>query len=101
MARRRRWTRRALRRLDEIAAYIAQDNPTRATSFVRELREKVDLLAEHPLGKPGRIYGTRELVLHKHYIAIYRVKGDEVQILTLLHAAQQLPDGSVHLQADP
>jgi addiction module RelE/StbE family toxin len=97
MARKLRWTRRALRRLDEIAAYIAQDNPTRATSFVRELREKVDLLAEHPLGKSGRIYGTRELVLHKHYIAVYRVKGDEVQILTLLHTAQRvspLPGGS-------
>ncbi len=37
MARELRWTRSALARLDVIATYIAQDNPVRATSFVREL----------------------------------------------------------------
>lgn len=89
MLRSLRWTRRALGRLDEIAAFIAQDNPTRATSFVNELREKVDILREHLSGKAGRVYGTKELVLHKHYIAVYRVKGDEVHILTVLHTAQK------------
>jgi plasmid stabilization system protein ParE len=64
--------------LDEIAACISQDNPDRATSFVRELRAKLDILGEHQLGKPGRVYGTGELVLHKHCVAVYRVKGDEV-----------------------
>jgi plasmid stabilization system protein ParE len=28
-------------------------------------------------------------VLHKHYIAVYRVQGDEVQVLTVLHTAQK------------
>lgn len=89
MVRRLRWTRRALRRLDEIAAFIAQDNPPRATSFVFELRDKMNLLREHPLGRPGRVFGTKEMVLHKHYVAVYRVKDDEVQILTVLHTAQK------------
>lgn len=89
MARELRWTRRALARLDEIATYIARDNPVRAASFVRELRDKLDLLREYPLGRPGRVYGTRELVLHKHYVAVYRVQGDVVQVLTVLHTAQQ------------
>jgi addiction module RelE/StbE family toxin len=89
MVRKLRWTHRALGRLDEIAAYIAQDDPIRATSFVRELREKVNILKEHQLGKPGRVYGTKELVLHTHYLAVYRVKDDEVQILTILHTAQK------------
>lgn len=35
-----------------------------------------------------RVFGTKELVLQKNYLAVYRVKGDEVQILTILHAAQ-------------
>ena len=43
MARELRWTRRALARLDDIAAYIAQNNPVRATRFVRELRVKATL----------------------------------------------------------
>lgn len=89
MVRKLRWTRRALRRLEEIATYIAQDNPARATTFVSELRDKVTHLAEHQLGKPGRVFGTRELVLHRHYVVVYRVKEDEVHILTLLHTAQQ------------
>ncbi len=92
MARKLRWTRRALARLDEIAAYIARDSASRATSFVRELREKVNILSEHQLGRPGRVYGTRELVFQKHYLPVYRVKDDEVQILTVLHTAQKQTD---------
>ena len=84
-----RWTRRALKRLDEIAAFIAEDNPTRASSFVSELAEKVALLARHQLGRASQVYGAKELVIHKHYVAVYRVKGDEVHILTILHTAQQ------------
>ena len=83
------WARRALARLDEIASYIAQDNPVRASTFVREVRDKLDILREHQLGKPGRVYGTRELVLHKHYVAVYRVHANEVHVLTVPHTAQQ------------
>lgn len=89
MARKLRWTRRALGRIDEIAAYIAKDNPTRAQSFVRELRQKLEILKTHQIGASGRVYGTKELVLHPNYVAVYRVKGDEVQILTVLHTAQR------------
>jgi hypothetical protein len=41
---------------------------------MRELREKVSILTEHQLGMPGRVFGTKELVLHKHYVAVYRLK---------------------------
>ena len=88
MERNLRWTNRALGRLDEIASYIATDNPTRAKSFVTELRDKVDILRSHQLGKAGRVFGTKELVLHQNYLAVYRVKDDKVQIITILHTAQ-------------
>jgi toxin ParE1/3/4 len=88
MERNLRWTNRALGRLDEIASYIAKDNPTRAKTFVSELRDKVDILKSHQLGKAGRVFGTKELVLHQNYLAVYRVRDDEVQIITILHTAQ-------------
>ncbi|MDD4963995.1 MAG: type II toxin-antitoxin system RelE/ParE family toxin [Gallionella sp.] len=84
-----RWTNRALGRLDEIADYIAQDSPERAKTFVTELRDRINVLQSHHLGTAGRVFGTKELVLHKHYIVVYRIKNDEVQILTLLHTAQK------------
>lgn len=86
-----KWTKTALRSVDEIAGYIAKDNPKRATSFVRELQDSVTKLQAHPgMGRAGRVPGTRELVLHKNYIAFYRVRGDDVEILRLHHAAQNL-----------
>ncbi len=80
-----------MRSVDEIAGFIAKDNPTRATSFVLELKEGVTKLQIHPgMGRAGRVPGTRELVLHKNYIAIYRVRGDDVEILRLHHVARNL-----------
>ena len=84
-----RWTNRALARLDHIAAYIAKDNPTRATSFVQELRKKVHILRSQQIGTAWHIFGTKQYVLHPNYIAIYRVKQGEVQILTILHSKQE------------
>jgi addiction module RelE/StbE family toxin len=83
------WTNRALARLDSIAAYIAKDSPTRATSFVQELRKKVDILKSQQLGTAWHIFGSKQYVLHPNYIAIYRVKHGELQILTILHSAQE------------
>jgi len=86
-----KWTKTALASVDEIADFIAKDNPTRATSFMLELQAAVAQLQAHPgMGRAGRIPGTRELVLHKNYIAIYRVRGDAVEILSLHHAARNL-----------
>ena len=87
-----RWTRTALGAVDEIAGFIAKDNPRRATSFVLELKDAVTKLQDHPgMGRPGRVPGTRELVLHKNYIATYRVRGDDLEILRLHHVAIASP----------
>jgi toxin ParE1/3/4 len=86
-----KWTKTALASVDESAGFIAKDNPTRATSFVLELQAAVTKLQAHlGMGRAGRVPGTRELVLHKKYIAIYRVRGDDVEILSLHHAARNL-----------
>ena len=87
-----RWTRKALENLDQIGAYIAQDNPARASSFVGEIKEKTELLVAFPaLGRPSRVPGIRELVVHENYVLPYRVKGDTVQIIRVQHVARLWP----------
>jgi toxin ParE1/3/4 len=86
-----KWTRGALQSVDDIAAYIARDNPNRATSFVQELKQSVGKLERFPgMGRAGRVPGTRELVLHKNYLAIYRVRVEDVEILRIHHVARKL-----------
>ncbi len=86
-----KWTKTALQSIDEIAAYIQKDNPSRATSFARELRAVTEKLETFSgMGKAGRVHGTRELVIHKNYIAIYRVKNGDVEIIRIHHVAKKL-----------
>ncbi len=51
-------------------------------------------MLQHPeMGRHGRIEGTRELVISRTpYIAAYRITGDTVRILRVLHGAQLWPD---------
>lgn len=76
-----------------IAEYIAQDNPAAAHAVREAILRQVGRLAEHPrIGRPGRIEGTRELVISgTPYIVAYRVAGQNVTILRVLHGAQQWP----------
>jgi len=60
------WLRKALRNLDDEAAYIATDNASAARIVVERILAAVVMLAEHPgLGRPGRVPGTRERVVKK------------------------------------
>ena len=85
---------RYFRRLEDIRERIAVDNPAAATRMIERIRAAVTRLTEAPaLGRPGRLAGTRELVIPgAPYIVPYRVKDDVVQIITVLHSAQRWPD---------
>lgn len=83
-----------LRRLEDIRERIASDNPAAATHVIERIRTAIRRLAASPaIGRPGRIAGTRELVITgTRYIVPYRVLGDAVEIITILHSAQRWPD---------
>jgi toxin ParE1/3/4 len=88
-----RWLRTALRNLDEEATYIVDDDAVAARLVVARVLEAVGQLADQPgLGRPGRVPGTRELVvLNTRYIVPYRVRGQEVQILRVFHTSRRPP----------
>jgi len=86
------WTRLAEKDRKAIREYIAQDNPVAGLAVDELISEKAARLSDHPaLGRPGRVSGTRELVVHPNYILIYDTNGEMVRILRVLHAARQWP----------
>jgi len=86
------WTRLASQDRKAIREYIAEDNLNAALELDEQFEFKAGRLLSHPdLGRLGRIPGTRELVVHPHYILIYDVAGDVVRVLRVLHAARQWP----------
>lgn len=88
-----KWLRRALENFDREAAYLAKDSPQIAAEFVRHIHASAALLADHPeMGRPGRIAGTRELVVTRFsYILPYRVRNNAIEILRVFHTARKWP----------
>ena len=83
--------------LESIQDYIAKDNRRAAWEVAQKKRQTVILLKEHPrLGREGRVRGTYELVIPGlpyivPYLVPYRVKGSEIQVLTVFHGAKKWP----------
>lgn len=77
-----------------IVDYISDDNPDAAQRLKDEIEDKVSKLREHPqLYRPGRVAGTREMVVRPNYIVVYVEDSHAVVILRVLHAAQLWPPG--------
>jgi toxin ParE1/3/4 len=70
------WSRRAVQHLAAIRNYIGKDSPESAERLAARILDAIDFLAANPqMGRPGRLVGTRELVvLQTAYIVQYRVK---------------------------
>jgi toxin ParE1/3/4 len=86
-----RWDDRALRELEAIHEYISRDNPGAAKRVIERIEQSVAGLSQFPFsGRPGVVRGTRLLsVPGLPYIVVYRVRGEAVDILAVLHAAQR------------
>lgn len=77
--------------LERIGDYIAVDNPVRALSFVRELKERC-LGLEHAWKSFALVpryadRGVRRRV-YRSYAIFYRASGMQIDILHVLHSAQ-------------
>lgn len=94
MAKSIKWLRKALKSLEQAYDYIAETDKDAAIGLAIKIQAATQQLAEFPMmGRTGRVDGTRELVIvNTPYLVIYRVKGNSVEILRVLHAAKRYPD---------
>ncbi|NDU90119.1 MAG: type II toxin-antitoxin system RelE/ParE family toxin [Ferrovum sp.] len=85
------WLRRAIVDRDAQLEYIAQDSPRVAIEQGDRMVHQVGQLVQYPeMGRAGRKQGTRELVISRTpFIVIYRIKGKRIELLRVLHGAQQ------------
>lgn len=89
-----RWTRKALANLEEAIQYIAADKPAAAKDVARRIWQATQMLGDQPgIGRPGRVAGTRELVVSGlPYILPYVEKDGAVFILRVMHASMKWPN---------
>ena len=89
-----RYARAALDDLDDACAWTATHRPAGAAeALARLLMEAAEGLRVFPeRGRPGRIAGTRELIIPRTpFLMVYRLAGRELQVLAILHQARAWP----------
>lgn len=88
-----RWTHKALDNLEDAVEYIAADNPTAASEVAQKIWDTAQLLEEQPgMARPGRISGTRELIITGlPYILPYIEKEGVIFILRVMHTSMKWP----------
>ena len=86
------WLEPARADLLSIIEYIADDNPDAAQRVKDDIESKVTRLQDFPrMGRPGRVEGTRELVIWTNHVVVYDENTISVRILRVLHSAQEWP----------
>ncbi len=89
------WTDQAIQQLDQAHQYIALSNSDEvATRVTTQIIASVQQLDTFPtMGRPGRVPGTRELVIsNTPFLAAYAINKDRIVILAIYHGAQQWPE---------
>ena len=89
------WLDEALEDLKIIGAFIRKDSTTKAAyEVLSRIKAAADSLSYYPeIGRPGRIPGTRELVVNElPYILPYQVTGKNIRILAVMHTSRKWPD---------
>jgi toxin ParE1/3/4 len=87
------WSPRAIGHLADLRAHIARENPDAAGRVAAALVSAVERVAGFPhLGRPGRVSGTRELVVPATpYVIPYRLRGDRLEVIAVFHGRQRWP----------
>jgi toxin ParE1/3/4 len=87
------WSRRALRHLIQLREHIEKNSEQNAALVAGRILKAVDLVQSRPeIGRPGRVVGTRELVVpDTPYIIPYRMRRDRLELIAVFHGHQKWP----------
>jgi plasmid stabilization system protein ParE len=79
--------------LEAIADFIALDNPTRALTFIHEIRDEIQRIGRNP-----RVYRPRpeigkdaRLAVTGHYVILFRITAKAVRIERVVYGGRDLP----------
>jgi toxin ParE1/3/4 len=88
------WLPQAAEDLEALRRYIEQYDPQAAAQVAQRIRAAVVMLRKLPgVGHPGRVIGTRELLVPRtRYILPYRVVGDRLEIVAVFHSSRRWPE---------
>ena len=88
-----RWSSPAAENLQEIVEYIAADNRDAAARTAQRIVAAIERAALMPYsGRIGKVPGTREMVVTgTPYLAVYRIRAEVVEVLSIRHGAQDWP----------
>jgi addiction module RelE/StbE family toxin len=87
------WSGPALDDLEEIVAYLRQDDPATAQTISDRIFQASERLLNFPgSGRPGKHEGTRELLVPGlPYILVYVMRGSGVRIARIMHTSREWP----------
>ena len=86
-------SRRSIWHLIALREHIERDSDETAARVAKPIVQAIDLLESRPaMGRPGRVAGTRELVVpDTTYIVPYRVRGEVIELIAVFHGRRQWP----------
>jgi toxin ParE1/3/4 len=83
----------ALKTLSDTLTYYDTQQSGLGARFLRSYDDQIDRLRDMPqIGRAGRVFGTRELIMQDFpFLIVYRVRQEYVQILRLIHQSMKYP----------
>ncbi|MCW4460590.1 type II toxin-antitoxin system RelE/ParE family toxin [Sphingomonas sp. BT-65] len=86
------WEADAELQLLNLLEFVGERNASAAARLKATIDEAIGRSCQFPeIGRPGRVAGTRELIVHPNYIVVYQITETAIDVLRLLHARQLYP----------
>jgi addiction module RelE/StbE family toxin len=93
------WAAPALRDLQDIYEYVAQDSVTAADALNSRIYEAAELICRFPYaGRIGRVENSRELsITRTPFVMVYEIQGERIIVLAILRGVRKWPE---HFEQD-